>query len=163
MLAEARVLDIHDLLAYLPQDLLPPLVALAQVVAFAGQVGPLLRPLSLLLLSLIPLVRQVPVEGRLRLLCVTRHGCWSTRKIAHTQLICQPQHVETVTANVRSGNRDMRMKKILANMLLLFLLLLLPLLLFVLPLLCILCPMLLLLTRPRTAWPRGELRDSGGH
>ena len=42
MLAEARVLDLHDLLPDLPDDLLAPPVRLDQVMALRRQVRPLL-------------------------------------------------------------------------------------------------------------------------
>lgn len=42
MVAQARVLDLHDLAPDLAQDLLPPLVGLHHIVALCGQVGPLL-------------------------------------------------------------------------------------------------------------------------
>jgi hypothetical protein len=40
VLAEPRVLDLHDLLADLPQDLLPPLVGLIEVAALRREVRP---------------------------------------------------------------------------------------------------------------------------
>lgn len=71
VLAEARVLDLHDLLPDLAEDLLPPLVGLVQVAALGGEVRPPLLGAALVRL----LARQEAVEHRLRLLRVSSHGC----------------------------------------------------------------------------------------
>ena len=42
MIPKAGVLILHDLLANLPKDLLPPLVCFNHIMAFRGQVWPLL-------------------------------------------------------------------------------------------------------------------------
>ena len=42
MLAKACILDLHDLSANLPKDLLPPLVCFHHIVDLCGQVWPLL-------------------------------------------------------------------------------------------------------------------------
>jgi hypothetical protein len=56
VLAQPCILNLHDLLADLAQDLLPPLVGLIQIVALAGKV----RPLLLLAARLCLLPRQEP-------------------------------------------------------------------------------------------------------
>jgi len=69
VLAQPSVLDLHDLLPDLPQDLLPPFVCFVQVAAFGGEVGPPLFGTALVCF----LPRQEPIEHRLRLLRITCH------------------------------------------------------------------------------------------
>ena len=69
VLPQARVLDFHDLAADVPQDLLPPLVCLVEVIALAGEVG----PGRLFATGLLGFAAEPPVEHGLRLLLIARH------------------------------------------------------------------------------------------